>query len=340
MFRKKAQAVFAAGCVATVLLTTTAVSFAADVVKIGIFTPPKSSIMVKGIIPFLDQVAKKSNGAFKYQGFWGGSIMRNPAKQYEVLLSGLQDGAMVLPSYTQALFPDFTLFTLPNLFLSAEEASVAMWRMHQQNLLSGLDKMHVMAIYSNGNSAFHVSKKLSSVEGLKGLKIRSAGPGEADIIKSMGAVPVGLAITQVAEAVSRGVVDGTLSGWDATRSFRIEPLIVTSVDMPFGTRSFLFALNRKVYDGLVPEAKKALAAYEGEPLSRKFGQVFDEADTSMAKAAAKNPKKVVINADKAALAGLEKHFKPFHDAWIKDNADGQKKYDALRNILAEMRKGR
>jgi len=339
MFAKKPHAWVGAGCLVAALLASPAVSVGAEVIKFGIFTPPKTNIMVKGIVPFLDEVSRQSKGTFQYKGFWGGSIMRNPERQYEVLLSGLQDGAMVLPSYTEALFPDFTLFTLPNLFLSAEEASVAMWRMHQQRLLGGLDKMYVMAIYSNGNGAFHVSKKLDSVQGLAGLKIRAAGPGESDVIKAMGAVPVGMAITQVAEAVNRGVVDGTLSGWDATRSFRIEPLIVTSIDMPFGTRSFLLVLNRQVYDRLAQEAKDALAKYGGEPLSRKFGKIFDDADKAMVEAAMKNPKKVVINADKAALAALEKKFKPFHDAWIRENRDGQKKYDALRRILAELRKG-
>ena len=340
MFTRMPHAWVGAGCLVAALLTAPAVSFGAEVIKFGIFTPPKTTIMVKGIVPFLELVAKESDGAFKYKGFWGGSIMRNPAKQYEVLIAGLQDGAMVLPSYTQALFPDFSLFALPNLFLSAEEASVAMWRMHEQHLLGGLDKMHVMAIYSNGNSAFHVSKKLDSMEGLAGLKIRSAGPGEADIIKAMGAVPVGMSITQVAESVSRGVVDGTLSGWDATRSFRIAPLIITSVDMPFGTRSFMLVLSRKAYEGLPQKAKDTLAKYGGETLSRKFGQVFDEADNKMLKAAKKNPKKVVLSGDKATLAALEKKFAPFHEAWIKENKDGRKKYDALRRILAELRKGR
>jgi len=121
--------------------------------------------------------------------------------------------------------------------------------------------------------------------------------------------------------------------------YRIEPLIVTSIDMPFGTRSFLLVLNRQVYDRLAQEAKDALAKYGGEPLSRKFGKIFDDADKAMVEAAMKNPKKVVINADKAALAALEKKFKPFHDAWIRENRDGQKKYDALRRILAELRKG-
>lgn len=340
MFTKTPCAWIGAGCLVAAMLSAPAVSFAAEVIKFGIFTPPKTTIMVNGIVPFLEQVAKESKGTFQYKGFWGGSIMRNPAKQYEVLIAGLQDGAMVLPSYTQALFPDFSLFALPNLFLNGEEASVAMWRMHEKDLLGGLDKMHVMAIYSNGNSAFHVSKKLDSVEGLRGLKIRSAGPGEADIIKAMGAVPVGMSINQVAEAVSRGVIDGTLSGWDAIHSFRIEPLIVTSVDMPFGTRSFMLVLNRKVYDRLPQQAKDALAKYEGESLSRKFGKIYDVAGKKVAERAIESPKKGVIYGDKATLAELERTFKPFHEAWIKEHKDGRKKYDALQRILAELRKGR
>jgi len=340
MYTKTLQAWVGAGCLVAALLAAPAVSVAAEVIKFGIFTPPKTKLMTKGIVPFLELVSKQSRGAFKYKGFWGGAIMRNPSKQYDVLLSGLQDGTLILPSYTNALFPDFSLFSLPSLFRNGEEAAVAMWRMHQQHLLGGLDKMYVMAIFSNGNSAFHVSKKLVSMEGLKGLKIRSAGPGEADIIKSMGAVPVGMSITQVAESVSRGVIDGTLSGWDATRSYRIEPLIVTSIDLNFGTRSFMLVLNRKAYDRLPQQAKDTLAKYDGEPLSRKFGRIYDEADEALIATVKKNPKKVVIEGDKARDAALVAKFKPFHDAWIKENQDGQKKYDALQSIIADLRKGR
>ncbi|OGA12716.1 MAG: hypothetical protein A3G25_20015 [Betaproteobacteria bacterium RIFCSPLOWO2_12_FULL_63_13] len=339
MFTKTPYRLVGAGCLVAALLSAPAVSLGAEVIKFGMFTPPKTTLMVKGLIPFLEQVSKESEGAFKYKGFWGGSIMRNPAKQYEVLIAGLQDGAMILPSYTQALFPDFSLFALPNLFRSGEEASIAMWRLHEKGLLGGLDKMHVMAIFSNGNSAFHVSKKLVSVEDLKGLKIRSAGPEEADVIKAMGAVPVGMSINQVAEGVSRGVVDGTLSGWEAIRSFRIEPLIVSSVDMNFGTRSLMLVLNRKVYDRLPQQAKDALAKYEGEKLSRKIGKNYDDANEKVISRAIKNPKKNIVHGDKATLARVAKMFKPFHEAWIKAHKDGQKKYDALQQILAELRKG-
>ena len=112
-----------------------AVSAETVTLKIGSHTPGKSNHIRNGLIPWCRAVEKDSGGTLKFQEFWGGQLSRSPAKQYELLINGIQDATTVLPSYTQELFPDFSLFSLPYLFRNAAEGSVAMWRMYEKGLL-------------------------------------------------------------------------------------------------------------------------------------------------------------------------------------------------------------
>jgi TRAP-type C4-dicarboxylate transport system substrate-binding protein len=286
-------------------------------------------------------VEKDAGGTLKFQEFWGGQLSRSPAKQYELMINGIQDATTVLPSYTQELFPDFSLFSLPYLFQNAAEGSRAMWRMYEKGLVGGLDKVYVVALYNNGNSLLHFSKSIDSGEEIKGLKIRAAGPDEAAVVKAVGGVPVGMAITQVAESLNRGVIDGALSGWNAAQSFRFLPLIKTHYEEPLGVRTFFLGINKKVYDGLPEKAKQAIQKNTGLEISRRMGDVvYDQDNDRLRKKASADPKRKIITILGAEMGKrFNQIFKPFHEDWIKSTPDGQKKYDALMNILADIRKG-
>lgn len=313
-------------------------------IKIGNHTPQKSSHIRVGILPWVEAVEKDAEGTLKFQQFWGGQLSRSPKKQYELLMNGIQDVTIVLPSYTQELFPDFSLFALPYLFESAEEASIAMWKFYEKGMLRGLDKVYVAAVYSNGNSLLHLSKKVESAADIKGLKIRASGPEEAAVIKAMGAAPVAMGIGQIAESLNRGVIQGALSGWSPAKSFRYLPLVKSHWVEPLGVRSFFLGINKKVYDGLPEKAKKAIDKNSGLALSRRVGGVaFGEEAQMLYKQAMADSKRNVITVSGSGDDGKQRFnsmFKSFHAKWINSNPDGQKKYDTLMQILADIRKGK
>jgi TRAP-type C4-dicarboxylate transport system substrate-binding protein len=284
-------------------------------------------------------VEKDAQGALKFQEFWGGQLSRSPKKQYELLINGIQDATMVLPSYTQELFPDFSLFALPYLFNDGIEASVAMWKFYEKGLFRGLDKVYVAAIYSNGNSLLHFSKNVKAAADMKGLKIRAAGPEEAAVIKAVGGTPVAMSITQIAESLNRGVIQGALSGWSPAKSFRYLPLVKTHWEEPLGIRTFFLGINKKVYDGLPEKAKAAIDKNSGLIASRNAGIGFDKSIKKMQKQAEADSKRDLITlSDGEKKKRYNALFKPFHEKWIKANPKGQQKYDALMEILADIRK--
>lgn len=309
-------------------------------IKIGSHTPPKGEPVQQGYLPWIKAVEKDAGDSLKFQQFWGGQLSRSPRKQYELMMNGIQDASPILPSYTQKLFPDFSLFALPYLFKDAVEGSIAQWRMYEKGLIGNLDKVYVAAVYNNGNSALHFSRTIKSAADVKGLKIRAAGPGEAAMIKALGGVPVGMSITQVAESLNRGVIQGTLNGWNANTTFRFDPLLKSDYDEPLGVRSFFMGITKKAYNKLPAKAKRAIDKNSGLVFSRRMGSVFAGNNERLRKRANADPKRHVITlSDAERNKRFETIFKAFHTEWINTHKDGRKKYDGLMAILKDIRKG-
>lgn len=329
MFLKQSRAaLFAAG------LLLPAVAAAETSIRFGTHITPVAVEMADGVIPYLEAVEAETAGEVTFQQFPGGALGRNPAQQYDLLRTGVQDMTVILPSYSAAQFPDFGIFALPYLFDTAEEGSVAAWRMYEAGLMDTPDDIHVITTFINGNSAIHTKDPIASPDDLKGMRIRAAGPDESAIVESLGAVPVGMGIGQIAESMDRGVVDGALSGWAAMRAFRFDELSHGHLQEPLGSRAFVLAMRKNVYDALSDKAKAVIDARGGEELARAIGKANDEAEARIiADATAREGVSVVtIPGDQAeARAAL---FAPVAEGWVKESGKNASNMKALREILA------
>ena len=309
------------------------------IIKLGSTSPAKASQVKYVYKPWIAQMEKDSEGTLEIQAFYGGSLVRSHRKQYEGLVNGLQDGATVVTSYTEKLFPDFGLFSLPFMFrgTGCEEAAYAAWNLYEQGMIGGLDKVHVVAVFTNDNSGMHFNKPLKSIEDIKGLKIRAAGPGEAGVIEALGAVPVAMSIAQVAESLHRSVIEGTLNGWSALNTFRITPLIKSDLDMPFGVRAFFIAFNKKAFDALPAKAQQAIDKNGGLELSMTFGKFWaNEGGEMRAKLAKEHT--VLRPSDDELEAKWEPKFHHIRQAWIdEDKAHRQKLFDETKKLVAQYR---
>ena len=68
--------------------------------------------------------------------------------------------------------------------------------------------------------------------------------------------------------------------------------------------------------------------------------VYDQDNDRLRKKAMEDPKrKIITRSDAEMEKRYTQIFKAFHDEWIKSTPDGQKKYDALKEIIADIRKG-
>jgi TRAP-type C4-dicarboxylate transport system substrate-binding protein len=208
-------------------------------------------------------VEEDSGGLVKVEILPGGTLGaagRNPAAQLKMVTDGIADLSFVIPTTTPGRFPDDNLFGLP-VTESSLEGSLSFWRLHQAGLMRGYDdkSFYIIGLVVNPPNTLHSKTPINTLDDMKGKRMQASGQEQQDVLRGLGATPVGtVSVRDVAEAISRGVVDGTPKDWIALHSFRIADAAKHHVDIPLGAATIMIAMNRAKYDALPPAAKAAI----------------------------------------------------------------------------------
>ncbi len=327
-------------CVVAIAIGGTTSAIAQKLVRMAGFTPEKSVVVSNTMKPFIKAVNAEVGDEITLKGYWGGALGRNPKKQYDLVLKGIADTAFFDPGYSPGKFPDYGLFELPFLARSGLEASIAMWRMYDRGHIAGFDKVKLLGTYSTDISFVHTKKPIKSFYKLGGLKLRTAGPVMSDTVKAIGGVPIGLPVTQTTEALSRGVVDGALTGWSVVLVFRMSSILKYHYEAPMGIVPLATVMNLKTWNGFSRKVKASIDKHSGEVFSQQSGGGFDRVAGIMARKAAKGGGHTIVKMDAAGYKRGAAWAKPLHEKWINSEKDGQRKYDAYLKILADIRAGK
>jgi TRAP-type C4-dicarboxylate transport system substrate-binding protein len=98
------------------------------------------------------------------------------------------------------------------------------------------------------------------------------------MLASVGAIPVGMPLPQIPDALSKGTIDGCVIPWEVVPSVKVHELTKFHSEFPAGspalyTTTFVMAMNKARYDGLAPDLKKVLDANSGMATSAWLGKV-------------------------------------------------------------------
>jgi TRAP-type C4-dicarboxylate transport system substrate-binding protein len=101
---------------------------------------------------------------------------------------------------------------------------------------------------------------------------------QGSVAEALGAVAVGgIPAPQIAENISRGVVDGSPMDLGNVYNFRIADTAKYHViNVPLGNVAVLFPMNKAKYDSLPPEAKAAFDQFSGEWFTRILAENLDK----------------------------------------------------------------
>lgn len=305
--------------------------------RFGLFFSQRANVVQKVLIPWAKWFETESGGTAKVKFFFGGSLGRNPRAQYKLVQGKIMDVAFVVPSYTPGTFPDLSILQAPNMARDAIEGSQAAWKLYQKGLFRGLDKIKVVGIFTTGAYSVHTTVPVKSVADLKGLKLRSGGSVQNEIVKAMGAVPVGMPPTRIAENISRGLLKGSVSEWNAAKTFKILDVTDHHFITSWGVLPLIIAMNKDAYAGLSAKAKAAVAK-SGQMMADLQGKASDAATKAAIAAIKKDGKQKLVYASDADIAAMNKAFEPIV-AGIKKRA-GDKLWSAYEAALKDVRAAR
>ncbi len=309
--------------------------------KIHHFLPTGSTAHSKFLLPWCERIARESANRLKCQIFPSMQLGGTPAQLYDQVKDGVADIVWTVPGYSAGRFPLIEVFELPFVMRDPAATSKALWEYVQQNDLQEFTDVKPLAFHVHGPGTFHmVRKPVTSSDDLRGLKVRAPTRQSNRLLAALGATPVGMPVSQVPEALSKGVIDGALVPYEVVPAIKADELTKyhSETDASAGalyTTAFIFAMNRAKYDTLAPDLRKVIDANSGIALSGDIGRIFAEADAGPRKAL-KGAVNVIPGSE---LARWRKLAQPVIDAWVKDvtakGANGAALLDSANRLIAK-----
>ena len=314
--------------VAVALACSTAAADAKEL-AFATFVSPTSTTVKEVLEPWIEWFNQNAGGNTTIKLYAGGTLGRSPAAQPKLLKDGVADLTIMVPSYYPGVYPDFDMFELPGLARSSAEASGAAWQLFQDGKIEGLDDFKVVSIYTSAPYAVHSTADVKTVDDLKGLKIRAAGPVQTAVLTSLGAVPQAMSPTEMAENINRGLLDGAVADWSVADSFKVMEVTDNHYNARLGVLPFVVAINKDVYEQLPPEAKKAIDE-SGERLGKLQGDSFAKFEAEAIARTEAEAGQTVVEPSDADIAEIRARTRPVRDEIVaKNGPDGLEAYEAL-----------
>lgn len=223
------------------------------------------------------EIENRTGGRVKITIFPGGTL--TPAdKCYDGVEKGISHLGMSVLSYTMGKFPLTEVIDLPLGYksgLGATKLINAYYRKFQPPEFSGTK---VMYFHAHGPGLLHTKKPVHKLEDLKGMKIRCTGMA-AKIVKVLEGVPVAMPMGETYDALSRGVVEGSMAPQEALQGWKWGEVVKFTTES-FGaaySTAFFVVMNKDKWHSLPAEIQKIIEKVNEEWIE-KTGKNWDEID--------------------------------------------------------------
>ena len=211
--------------------------------------------------------------------------------------------------------------------------------MFDKGLLSGFEDVHVLGHYTSMVLHLQTNFLVKKPEDLRGHKFRAANKFHADMLKSLGAIGVGMPSPQVPENMSRGIIDGAINDNGALFAFRIVDVANYHYVLPLGCVSLAVVMNKQRYESLPPKAKAALDN-RGKDISTMWYDPGQSDFINRFEGLKNDPKHTVTIPSPEELKLWKAAIQPTLDAWLAGNPKRQQLYKAYQEELKAIRSGR
>ncbi|MBK9364024.1 MAG: TRAP transporter substrate-binding protein [Rubrivivax sp.] len=309
--------------------------------------PPAAMAPTKVIGPWCEKIAAESANRMKCQLLPAMSGGGTPAQLVDRIKDGVDDLTVTLPGYTAGRFPMMEVFELPFMTNSAEAGAAAAWDYLQKHALKEFPGTRILATWVHDEGYVHTaSKQIKSLDDFKGLKVRAPTRQTNKLLARLGAAPVGMPVTGVPDALSKGTIDGFALPWEVIPAFKLHEMTrfhtQTDPSRPaLYSAGFVFAMNQARYDSLPADLKKVIDNNSGAALSRQIGRIWDDSQ-AVGRKAAQDRGNTIITLSAAETDNWIKASAPIYDEWVADmdkrGLNGKALLQDARDLLAKYRK--
>jgi|SRR5271157_1616223 len=228
------------------------------------------------------EVNKRTDGRVKIDFYPGGTLIP-PAQTYDSIVKGIGDIGFVMFSYTRGKFPLTEVLELPLGIKDAKTATKLANAYFMKFKPKEFDEVKVLYIYASIPKIIDTKKPIAKLEDLKGIKFRCTGL-DSKVVEKLGGVPVGMPISEAYDALSKGVVDGTVNPAESLEMFKLAPLLKYQIEnfSSAGVSAMAVVMNKSKWNALPKDIQSILENMDQE-WTEKMGRLWDEMETKAKK---------------------------------------------------------
>jgi TRAP-type transport system periplasmic protein len=311
--------------------------------KVHHFLPPGSTTHAKMIVPWCAKIEAESHGRLKCQIYPSMQLGGTAPQLYDQVRDGVADIVWTLPGYNAGRFPSMEVFELPFMITDAQSASRAAWQFYEKHGRGEFGDVRPLAVHVHDAGYVHTRERpVRTLEDFRGMKLRAPTRQTNKLLASLGAAPVSMPVTGLADAMSKGVLDGAMVPWEVVPAVKVHEVArfhtETDANMPaLYTAVFLLAMNPRTYAGLPDDLKAIVDRNSGLELSTQLGRLWDEQKAPARKLATDRGNTVIV-VPAAELARWQQAAQPVLRDWVADmkrrQIDGEALLADARALLA------
>ncbi len=167
----------------------------------------------------------------------------------------------------------------------------------------------------------HSEEPIEKLEDMAGKTLRGPTRIINDLLSELGAEPVGMPLPAIPEALSKGVINGTVIPWEVTPSIRLTELVSNHTEF-WWARGALYrdnrlVMNKAAYEALPDDLRAILDAESGAAMAQALlsGDVRHDAP---GREIAVNAGNTIITLDEAEVARWKAAAQPVIDRWVAE----------------------
>jgi TRAP-type C4-dicarboxylate transport system substrate-binding protein len=226
---------------------------------------------------FAKDVAQATNNRVKITIYPGGALS-TAVQLYDTVSTGVADMAWFLQGYTPGKFPLTSVMELPFMATSSEIGSQAMWDLYEDSpeMQAEYANVKVLSMWVVDPGQLMTSGSVvRTIDDIKGLKLRIGSDTLKPTAEALGAVPILMAVNELYDSLQKGVVDGTLLGTSAIRTFKLADVLDGLTMGNFFVNVHALGINKDSWAKISEDDQNAIMDLAGKRLAKITGMKFD-----------------------------------------------------------------
>lgn len=237
------------------------------------FFAPDNTFPAVQMKKWAEELEKRTDGKVKVDMFFGGTLLEAD-NMFDGVSNGTADIGLTATTYEPGRFPLLEISDLPNKYPNSEVASQVVADLIGEYPPEALKDFKIITSFATEPAYIQSTKSISSLKELSGTQLRIAG-ALTPVMEALGAAPVGMAQSEVPEALQTSVVDGNVSSREVLKDLKLAEYVKYVTDYPLTINTFVAVMNKDKWESLPEDVKKVIDELNKE-MTVFTGQYLDK----------------------------------------------------------------